>query len=67
MDIEGAEIEAVKGSSGVMKRHKVNFAIATYHVLNGEKTYIPLEKLFKKMGYKSKTEKLYDFETTYAW
>jgi FkbM family methyltransferase len=55
MDIEGAEIEAVKGTITSMKKNNVNFAIASYHMVNDEMTCFELEKFFKKEGYKSKT------------
>ena len=41
MDIEGAEIEALKGA----KRHLMNgtlFAIASYHIIDGKESYAHL-------------------------
>lgn len=62
MDIEGAEIEAIEGSAEVIKKLKPNFAIASYHVVNGEQTYIKLEKMFEKMDYPFKTVRFKETE-----
>jgi FkbM family methyltransferase len=55
MDIEGAEIEALEGCEEVIKKYNPNFAIASYHIVNGERTYIKVEAFFKKMNYPFKT------------
>jgi FkbM family methyltransferase len=55
MDIEGAELEAIAGAIETIKKFNPNFAIASYHIINGEHTYIKLEKIFKKIGYPYKT------------
>lgn len=57
MDIEGAEVEAVEGAVNTIKKHQPNFAIADYHIINGEPTYKKIEKLFEEMGYPYKTIK----------
>lgn len=57
MDIEGAEIEAIEGCLETIKTLKPNFAIASYHWVNGEQTYIKLEKMFEEMNYPYKTVK----------
>jgi FkbM family methyltransferase len=57
MDIEGAEIEALEGCVDTINNLKPNFAIASYHYVDGEQTYIKLEKFFKKMNYPYKTVK----------
>lgn len=51
MDIEGAEIQAIEGCRSIIKKYKPNFAIASYHVINGKPTYLELEKFFKGMNY----------------
>jgi FkbM family methyltransferase len=56
MDIEGAEIEALEGCKKIMKLNNIHFAIASYHKINGERTYKKLEKMFKNKGYKVITE-----------
>lgn len=55
MDIEGAEIEALDGCVETINNLKPNFAIASYHIVNGEATYIKVEAFFKKMNYPYKT------------
>ena len=55
MDIEGAEIEALDGAVEVIKQFSPKFAIATYHIVNGEPTYIKVEEFFKKLNYPYKT------------
>jgi FkbM family methyltransferase len=52
MDIEGAEVAAIKSSQQFLKAHPVNFAIESYHRVDGELTWRPLEKLFSSIGYK---------------
>ncbi len=67
MDIEGGEIEAVKGCLRTIKNNKaLHFAIASYHVVNGKKTSIFLEQFFKKIRMKVKTLQT-EHPTTYAW
>jgi len=55
MDIEGAEIEALDGCVETIRELKPNFAIASYHVINGEQTFIKVEAFFKKHQYPYKT------------
>lgn len=55
MDIEGAEIEALEGCIEIIEKFKPNFAIASYHIVNNEPTYIKLEQFFEKIGYPYKT------------
>lgn len=55
MDIEGAEIEALEGCVQTIKNLSPNFAIASYHIVKGEPTYIKVEEFFKKYNYPYKT------------
>lgn len=55
MDIEGAEIEALEGCEKTIQNLAPNFAIASYHIVNGEPTYIKVEEFFKKINYAYKT------------
>ncbi|MEM0541966.1 FkbM family methyltransferase [Flavobacterium sp. j3] len=55
MDIEGAEIEALAGCVNTIKELKPNFAIASYHIVNKEMTYIKVEQFFKAINYPCKT------------
>lgn len=57
MDIEGAEIEALEGATEIIKKFNPNFAIASYHYVNNEQTYIKVEEFFKKLNYPFKTIK----------
>jgi FkbM family methyltransferase len=53
MDIEGAEIEALDGMKKLLNQKKKPYvAIASYHIVNGEKTYKEVEKKLKKFKYK---------------
>ena len=51
MDIEGAEIEAIKGCMKTLNHNNVNMAIASYHIVNNNPTYIMLEKQLSEMGF----------------
>lgn len=55
MDIEGAEIEALDGAVEILGKYKPNFAIASYHIVNGKPTYIKVEEFFEKHNYPYKT------------
>jgi FkbM family methyltransferase len=55
MDIEGAEIEALDGCIQTIENLKPNFAIASYHIVDGAATYIKVEAFFKKQNYPHKT------------
>ena len=55
MDVEGSEIEAVKGARAILERCGPQLAIASYHALNGQKTHIELEKILKNFGYDAET------------
>lgn len=62
MDIEGAEIEALNGCIETIKTLHPNFAIASYHVVNNEQTFIKVEQFFAAMNYPYKTIKFTDEE-----
>ena len=55
MDIEGAEIEALKGARRILTENNVHIAIASYHSINEQKTYIESEKILKNYGYETET------------
>lgn len=55
MDIEGAEIEALDGCVATLKNLKPNFAIASYHIVNNEVTYLKVEQFFAALDYPYKT------------
>jgi FkbM family methyltransferase len=62
MDIEGAEIQALKGCSKSLIKFKPNLAIASYHFVDGELTYKWLESFFEKIGYPYVTKRFSDYE-----
>lgn len=51
MDIEGAEIEAVKGMQKILENSNCELAIASYHKIDGNKTYLKLEEMLKEKSY----------------
>ncbi len=55
MDIEGHELKAFAGARNTMK-HGARFAIASYHVVDGQKTAIPLAEMFEDRGYEARQE-----------
>lgn len=66
MDIEGAEIEALKGCKRTIKyNHSIHLAIASYHIVNGKRTSYSLERLFRSFGLRSETKNP-SHPTTYA-
>lgn len=55
MDIEGAEIEALKGAEKVLEEVRPKFSIATYHRRDGEKTFRQVEEILEQHGYSAET------------
>lgn len=53
MDIEGAEIEALKGAKEILKNNDVKLAIASYHKVNGQPTYKTIIPMMRKMEFNS--------------
>jgi FkbM family methyltransferase len=66
MDIEGAEIEALEGMKGILKKGSPFLAIASYHWRDDKQTYKKVEEILKKAGYKVKTG-YHKHLTTWAW
>lgn len=66
MDIEGAEIAAIQGTAKLPPQFRPRYAIASYHIVDGEKTATKLPELFSKLGYDSCTGNPRHL-TTYAW
>lgn len=65
MDVEGAEVKAIKGCENILKNTHVTLAIASYHIINGSQTYADVEKLLKSYGYECQTS-FPSHLTTYA-
>lgn len=66
LDIEGAEIEALEGARQALANGKTSFAIASYHIRQGESTmtHVQIEKAFAGSGFNVHT--IYpDHLTTY--
>lgn len=67
MDIEGAEIKAVDGAKKtIMGSPDINIAIASYHLVDGEKTCQIIEKKLREFGLQAQTDWPKHL-TTYAW
>ena len=65
-DIEGAEIQMLEGAKRTLTNKIIkNFAIASYHIVNGEMTFKSLENTFRKFNYLVKT-RFKSHLTTYA-
>lgn len=66
-DIEGAEVEMVEsGLEWIKGLPATVFSIASYHVVGGEATKIPLERAFRKAKYRVATTRE-GHQTTVAW
>lgn len=66
MDIEGAEIEAIKGAVSTLKKNKVQVMIASYHIVKGKRTSYFIENFLRKIGYKA--ESIFQKHlTTHGW
>ena len=56
MDIEGAEMKALKGAEKLIQSSEPDFAIATYHTdENGDKTCFKVEEILGERGYSVET------------
>jgi FkbM family methyltransferase len=53
MDIEGAELAALRGATNVVRKG-AEFAIAAYHIVHGQPTYKSLQRTFSKSGYNTR-------------
>jgi FkbM family methyltransferase len=66
IDAEGAEIEVVRGAESTLKNNDAKLAIASYHMLGGNMTFVELEKILPGFGYRTETAHPQHL-TTYAW
>ena len=55
MDIEGAEVEALKGAVNTMGKYAPKFSIASYHVKDNKKTCFWIENFLREKGYSVQT------------
>ncbi len=53
MDIEGAEVEALKGMVEVLRASDTRLAIAAYHRIDGVPTHIRIREQLRQLGYRS--------------
>jgi hypothetical protein len=65
MDVEGSELEAIKGAEQTLKNNDVHLAIASYHIINSQPSFTELEKLLTLFNYKAVTA-FPEHLTTYA-
>jgi len=65
MDIEGAELSFVDGAKEFLKSHPVNFAIESYHRVNGDYTYKKLDPIFAEIGYEHLSSDI--FKQMFTW
>ena len=54
-DIEGAELELIKGSEGTLDTNDLSIAAASYHTVDGKKSCFTLENMLMLLGYKAHT------------
>lgn len=67
MDVEGAELDILKGATRLLNTLKPNLSIATYHIVENELTYKSVEDFFNGINYPYKTVFFEDGEIiTYA-
>ena len=64
MDIEGAEVEAVKGAEQTIKQHSTRFAIRSYHQIDREHSSVKIEDIAEDLGRKPSTLDYYPIERT---
>jgi len=64
MDIEGSELDALNGAKDTLTGD-VHLAIASYHIVNGNPTYVQLEKILRNHGFYVMTDNP-SHTTTYA-
>jgi FkbM family methyltransferase len=55
MDIEGAELEVVSALEALPENLRPEYAIASYHMVNGRKAADVLPELFSRIGYQTRT------------
>lgn len=64
MDIEGAEIEAIKGAEDTIRNSSTSFAIRSYHEVEGVPSSVKVEEMTKKWQRDPVTSDFYPIERT---
>jgi FkbM family methyltransferase len=67
MDVEGAEVRALRGAEESIRRFRPAFAIASYHQVDGRPTYPAVEAFFRDRGYACETVWYGRECMTYGW
>lgn len=67
MDVEGAEVHALRGAESSIQRFRPGFAIASYHQVDGGPTYPAVEAFFRSIGYQCETVWYGRECMTYGW
>jgi hypothetical protein len=65
-DVEGAEIEMLKGAKRLLDGGEVRSSIASYHVVDGKMSCYAVEDLLRSHGYEAETN-FPHHPTTYGW
>jgi FkbM family methyltransferase len=65
MDIEGAEVPVLAASLDFLRKHAIEFAIESHHLINNRLTYLDLDELFPRAGYDS--ESSLEYQLWYTW
>lgn len=65
MDIEGAEVAVLGNSVDFLRKHAIEFAIESHHLVNNRLTYLDLDELFPRAGYES--ESSLECQLWYTW
>jgi FkbM family methyltransferase len=55
MDIEGAEIFALQGAKATLEKYAPALAVASYHFVDGERTFPKVEFVLAEFGYRAET------------
>lgn len=54
-DVEGAELELIKGAAKTLGSGCASVAVASYHLVDGKKTHEEVEKMLSALGYMTET------------
>jgi FkbM family methyltransferase len=65
MDIEGAEVSVLAASLDFLRKHAIEFAIESHHLVDNRLTYLDLDQLFPQAGYES--ESSLEYQLWYTW